>query len=92
MNKILAQMMIHCKERINNDQVALLQTFKDKPADFDISQQEYAALLNFDLQKYAVDPSLPEEKQKGPVDMTQQEAMMQTIVEVYKIITLFLLT
>ena len=71
MNKILAQMMIHCRERITPAQNMTLQTFKDRSADFDISQAEYAALLNFDLEKYRVDENLPKEKQEAPVEMNQ---------------------
>ncbi|CDW86402.1 UNKNOWN [Stylonychia lemnae] len=80
-SKILAQMMIHCKERITPEQNVTLQTYKDRSAEFDSTQPAYSALLNFDLGKYAVDQSLPKEKQEGPVDMSQQEGMMQTIVE-----------
>lgn len=82
-------MMIHCKERITPEQNVTLQTYKDRSAEFDSTQPDYAALLNFDLGKYAVDQSLPKEKQEGPVDMTQQEGMMQTIVEVITAICLF---
>lgn len=82
MNKILAQMMLHCKEIITEEQVALLQTFKDNAGGFDPNQEEYAKLLNYDLSRYEVDPSLPTEQQTAPVEMSRQEAMMQTIVEV----------
>ena len=81
MNKILSQMMINCREHITEDQVLNLQTFKDAAADFDWTDPNYQPLLNFDLGKYQVDTSLPQEKQEGPVDMSQAETMMQTIVE-----------
>jgi hypothetical protein len=81
MNKILSQMMINCREHVTPDQVDTLQSFKDAAADFDWTQSDYAPLLNFDLGRYQVDPSLPQEKQEGPVDMSQAETMMQTIVE-----------
>lgn len=61
MNKILAQMMIHCRERITPAQNVTLQTYKDKSTEFDYSQPEYAALLNFDLNRYKVDETLPKE-------------------------------
>jgi hypothetical protein len=82
MNKILAQMMLHCRDRITPEQNVTLQQFKDNSFDFDYTQSEYFSLLNFDLQRYRVDESLPQEKQQGPVEMSQQEAMMTTIVEV----------
>ena len=81
MNKILAQMMIHCRERITEAQVNTLQQYKDTAADFDSTKPEYSSLLNFSLEKYAVDPTLSKEKQEGPVEMTQAENTMQTIVE-----------
>lgn len=81
MNKILAQMMLHCREHANEEQVATLQKFKDSASEFDSTQKEYAALLNFSLDRYAVDTSLPKEKQEGPVDMTPAESSMQMIVE-----------
>lgn len=81
MNKILSQMMIHCREHITEDQVGKLQEYKDNAADFDVTQTTYSSLLNFNLEKYAVDPSLPKEKQEGPVEMSQQETIMQTVVE-----------
>jgi hypothetical protein len=61
MNKILAQMMLYCKERISPEQVALLQTFKDNAGGFDSTQKEYSDLLNYEIERYAVDPSLPAE-------------------------------
>ena len=82
MNKILAQMMIHCRESITDSQVEVLQTYKDSSADFDWTQSAYKSLLDFNMNKYVVDPSLPKEKQEGPVDMSQAENTMQTIVEV----------
>lgn len=82
MNKILAQMMINCRENVKDAQVEELQKFKDAAADFDWTSTEYKPLLNFDLGKYKVDESLPIEKQEGPVDMTPNENAMQTIVEV----------
>lgn len=82
MNKILAQMMLHCRDRITPEQNVTLQTYKDRANEFDYAQSDYAALLNFDLDRYKVDESLPKEKQEGPVDLSQTEAMMTTIVEV----------
>jgi len=41
-------------------------------------------LLDFNLNKFAVDESLPEDKQKGPVEMSKDEIRMQTIVEVWR--------
>ena len=35
MNKILAQMMIHCREKVSDAQVETLQVHKDTPADID---------------------------------------------------------
>lgn len=81
MNKILSQMMITCKEHITDTQVENLQKFKDNSADFDNTQTDYAKLLNFNLNRYKVDERLPKEKQEGPVEMTQAETAMQTIVE-----------
>jgi len=81
MNKILAQMMIYCREHVTADQVEYLQGFKDSAPDLDWTNPDYQPLLNFDLGRYQVDPSLPQEKQEGPVDMSQSETMMQTIVE-----------
>lgn len=82
MNKILAQMMLHCRDRLTPEQNVTLQGYKDRANEFDYTQPDYTALLNFNLDKYRVDESLPKERQEGPVDMTQQESMMQTIVEV----------
>ena len=81
MNKILAQMMINCRERITDDQVATLQEYKDNSADFDWTQSEYSPLLNFDLTRYEVDDSLSKEKREGPVEMSPAENTMSTIVE-----------
>ena len=81
MNKILAQMMLTCRDSIATDQVTRLQEFKENAADFDWKQSEYKKLLNYDLRKYEVDAALPKEKQEGPVDMSPQENAMQTIVE-----------
>ena len=82
MNKILAQMMLHCKDRITEEQITNLQAFKDNAGGFDYTQADYSALLNFDINRYKVDPSLTPEQQAGPIDLSKQEAMMQTIVEV----------
>ena len=81
MNKILSQMMINCREHVSDEQVKTLQGFKDRAAEFDQNQPEYARLLNFNINRYKVDDSLSKEKQEGPVDMTQAEVAMQTIVE-----------
>ena len=82
MNKILAQMMIHCREKVSDAQVETLQLHKDTPADIDEKQVELLSLLNFDINRYKVDERLSKEKQEGPVEMSQSEATMQTIVEV----------
>jgi hypothetical protein len=55
-------MMLHCKDRILPEQIALLQTYKDNAGGFDSTQAEYAALLNFDLSRFEVDPSLTPEQ------------------------------
>lgn len=81
MNKILAQMMITCREKVTGEQVELLQGFKDHAVDFDPSPAEFSSLLNFDLHNYLVDASLPEELQQGPVDMSAAELRMQAVVE-----------
>lgn len=82
MNKILSKMMIYCRENVKDAQVENLQTFKDNAADFDWTSAEYKPLLNFNLEQFKVDESLPKEKQEGPVEMSQAEVAMQTIVEV----------
>jgi len=82
MNKILAQMMIHCRERITPEQNKTLQQYKDRSQEFDAEQPEYAALLNFSLDKYRVDEAAPKEVQEAPIEMSQQESMMQNVVEV----------
>ncbi len=82
MNKILAQMMLHCRDKINPTQVAKLQEFKDSAADFDSTDAEYASLLNFDLERYSPSPNASKEEQEAPIEMSQQEYMMQTVVEV----------
>ena len=82
MNKILSQMMINCRENVKDAQVELLQKYKDNAADFDWTNPEYKPLLNFNLDRLKVDESLPIEKQQGPVEMSQAENAMQTIVEV----------
>jgi len=74
--------MITCREKITQDQVEVLQKFKDASTEIDSTRADYAKLLNFDLTRYNVDPSLPKEKQEGPVDMSTAENTMQTIVEV----------
>lgn len=81
MNKILAQMMIYCREHITDKQVEQLQQFKDSSADFDWKRADYKSLLNFDINRYKVDENLPKEKQEAPVDLSQAENAMQTIVE-----------
>jgi hypothetical protein len=75
MNKILSHMMITCSQKITPEQVQTLQETKDNPSD-------YATLLNYDINIFKVDESLPEDKQTGPVDMTKEEVRMQMIVEV----------
>ena len=63
-------MMLNCVEKVAPDQIEILQEFKDTPSDFDSTQANYNSLLNFSLDKYKVDENLPEDKQKGPVEMT----------------------
>ena len=58
MNKILAQMMLHCRDKITPEQNVTLQTYKDRANEFDHTQGDYAALLNFDLNKFKVDETL----------------------------------
>jgi hypothetical protein len=55
-------MMLYCVEKISPDQVEILQEFKDRPAEFDSTKESYSKLLNFELDKYKVDESLPEDK------------------------------
>ena len=81
MNKILSQMMIYCREHIKDNQVEELQKFKDNSQDFDWTQKDYKPLLNFDINRYKVDENLPKEKQEAPIELSQSEAAMQTIVE-----------
>ena len=81
MNKILSQMMIYCREHIKDSQVEELQKFKDNSQDFDWTQKDYKPLLNFDINRYKVDENLPKEKQEAPIELSQSEAAMQTIVE-----------
>ena len=81
MNKILSQMMIYCREHIKDSQVEELAKFKDNSQDFDWTQKDYKHLLNFDINRYKVDANLPKEKQEAPIELTQTEAAMQTIVE-----------
>lgn len=82
MNKILAQMMLHCKDRVTPAQVETLQTYKDTAADFDSSTEEYSKLLNFSLDHYKVSETASKEEQEAPIEMSQAEYMMQTVVEV----------
>jgi len=56
MNKILANMMLHCSDKISTEQIEVLQTHKDSPSDFDVNTKGYFELLNFNLDKYAVNP------------------------------------
>ena len=35
LNKILAQMMLYCVDKVAPDQVEILQEFKDRPTEFD---------------------------------------------------------
>ena len=76
MNKILSQMMIYCREHISDNQVEELQKFKDNSQDF-----AYKTLLNFDINRYKVNENLPKEKQEAPIELSQAEGAMQTIVE-----------
>ena len=81
MNKILSQMMIFCREHISDNQVDELQKFKDNSQDFDWTRPDYKTLLNFDINRYKVNENLPKEKQEAPIELSQAEAAMQTIVE-----------
>lgn len=82
MNKILAQLMISCAQKISAEQIEEMQTFKDNPSDFDWRESRYSLLLDFSLSKWEANPNDSEEKQKGPVEMSREEVRMQTIVEV----------
>jgi hypothetical protein len=81
MNKILANMMLSCKEKINVAQIDTLQEHKDAPAEFDSTTAGFFELLNFNLEAFAVDTTLSAEKQSGPIELSRQEITMQTIVE-----------
>lgn len=59
-----------------------LQKFKDAAADFDISKSGYSSLLNFNLDRFKVDENAAKEVQEAPIELTQAEMAMQTIVEV----------
>lgn len=63
--------MLYCVEKITPDQIEILQEFKDRPSEFDSTQENYFKLLNYNLDNYKVDPNLPEDKQKGPIEMSQ---------------------
>ena len=62
-----------------------MQKFRDTPAEFDATKPDYAPLLNFSLDKYRVEETAPKEKQEAPIEMSQSEVAMQTIVEVMSI-------
>lgn len=70
MNKILSQMMIYCREHIKDSQVEELAKFKDNSQDFDWTLKEYKPLLNFDINRYKVDETLPKEKQEALIELT----------------------
>jgi hypothetical protein len=89
MNKILSQMMINCRENVKDAQVEELQKFKDSAADFDWTRADYKPLLNFGLDRFKVDQTLTQEKQEAPVQLTQAESAMQTIVEVRTLLPSF---
>ena len=76
MNKILAQMMLKCRDKITDLQVVELQKFKDAAPDFDSTQPTYSVLLDFDLKRFEINPNLPKEKQEGPVEMSTAENNM----------------
>lgn len=69
-------MMIACSEKITPDQITNLITYRDNPVDFDYTIPEYNKLLDFNLDLFKVDTTLPEEQQKGPVQMSRQERAM----------------
>ena len=81
MNKLFANLMMACADRINMDQVVNLHEFRDNPQDFDSTVPEYLELLDYNLDKYKPDASLSEDQQAMPVELTQNEIYMQTIVE-----------
>ena len=62
-----------------------MQKFRDTPAEFDNTKPDYASLLNFSLDKYKVDETASKETQEAPIEMSQTEMAMQTIVEVISI-------
>ena len=75
-------MMIHCRENVKMEQVDELMKFRDSAAEFDASKPDYLSLLDFNLDKYKVAPEATKEEQEAPIQMTQSEVAMQTIVEV----------
>ncbi len=81
-NKILAGMMIHCSEKISDAKVHELQTLKHRPNEIDAKTEEHQNLLDFNLDKYKVDSTLSVDAQKKPIELSQQEVYMQTMVEV----------
>ena len=71
MNKILSNMMLHCNEKASAEQIEALQEYKDRPTEFDSSRAGYFELLNFNLQAFAIDPSIPLEKQSAPIELSR---------------------
>lgn len=74
--------MLSCQDKITPEQIEILQTYKDEPTTFDHTQADYMPLLAFSFDDYKVDENLPEDKKSGPIEMSQQEVYMQTVVEV----------
>ncbi len=81
MNKIFANWMISCADKISKEQVLKLHEFRDNPQDFDITNTDYLNLLNYDLDQYKPQEGLTEEQQAEPIELNQEEIFMQTIVE-----------
>ena len=82
MNKILARLMMTCSEKITKEQIEAFQAFKDAPADLDSTPKELQALLTFNLDDFRPLASQTPEQQAGPIELSRQEMMMQTVVEV----------
>jgi len=82
LNKMLANMMMTCSSSITNSQMTELLSFKQDPSELDYAKPENAKLIDFDIERYIPDASLSDEKKAAPIDLSQQELNMQTIVEV----------
>ena len=71
MNKMLANMMMSCADKITLEQRDELQEFKDQPYNYDHSKGVH--LLDFDINVYAADPSDPT---AAMVELNSMEANM----------------